>query len=69
MQSSERAWYDPRRGLVRFMLFVLFVNTAHGTLVTVQSQTQEQMDALTAVVNQAAASDHSGSARMTLGTI
>ena len=47
----------------------MFAAAAHGTLVTVQSQTQEQMDALTAAVNLAAASDHSGGARVTLGTI
>jgi len=51
------------------MLCVLCVSTTRGTLVTVQSQTQEQMDALTQAVNLVAASDHSGSARMTLGTI
>ena len=47
----------------------MFAAAAHGTLVTVQSQTQEQMDALTEAVNLAAANDHSGGARTTLGTI
>ena len=54
---------------VRFVLFVLMASAAHGTLVTVQSQTQEDMDAMTAAVNLASASDYSGNARVTLGTI
>jgi len=45
------------------------VGLSGGALVTVQSETQEQMDALTAAVNAAAAIEHGGSARMTLGTI
>ena len=54
---------------MQFLLGLIFASAAHGTLVTVQSQTQEQMDALTAAVNLASAGDYSGNARVTLGTI
>jgi len=45
------------------------VGLAGGALVTVQTETQEQMDALLARVNAAAESGPGGGARMTLGTI
>jgi len=48
---------------------ISLLGAAHGTLVTVQSQTQADMDALTAAVNLASAADFSGAARVTLGTI
>ena len=57
------------RTAARLVLCVLMASAAHGTLVTVQSQTQEDMDALTAAVNLASAEDYSGHARVTLGTI
>jgi len=52
-----------------WLVTLLCAPLALGTLVTVQSQTQEHMDALTAAVNGASAADYSGNARVTLGTI
>ena len=69
MHSNPHAWYGPRRAALRFVLGIIFASATHGTLVTIQSQTQDQMDALTAAVNLASASDYSGNARVTLGTI
>ena len=69
MHSNPHAWLGTRRAAMQFVLAVIFASAAHGTLVTVQSQTQEDMDALTAAVNLASATDYSGNARVTLGTI
>ena len=72
--TSHARHKRPRRGVSRLVLFagafcVCALGAAQGTLVTVQSQTQEDMDALTAAVNLASAADYSGAARVTLGTI
>jgi len=40
-----------RQDVLRFVLCVLWASAAHSTLVTLQSQTQEEMDALTAAVS------------------
>ena len=69
MLRTSLSRHGTRQAFCRTVLVIMFAAAAHGTLVTVQSQTQEQMDALTEAVNLAAASDHSGGARVTLGTI
>jgi len=69
MLRTSPAWHCTRVAFCKMLLVIMSVGIVHGTLVTVQSQTQEQMDALTQAVNLAAASDHTGGARVTLGTI